>query len=225
MLLPDVPPLLAADPGTIIGLIVGALTLLGWIMNYANQKQAQQPVQRPQRPRPQRPADDRLQSEIDIFLEEVRGGRRKLGEEPARSAPAGPRPAQRTERAAARPVEQRHLEPKLAPRVEPRVAKRKRPGTPEDRSRVRPRVTEHISTDRIEAHAGQLGRGIEAAVQSHLGLLAAAQPAPAAPEAAAATPAGQSAAQRIRTMLREPEGVRQAVLISEILSRPRRGRS
>ena len=226
MMFPSVSPLLAADPATIIGLIVGALTLLGWIMNYANQKQAQQPpVHRPPRPRPQRAGDDRLQSEIDVFLEEVRGGRRKLGEEPARPVEA-PRPAQRPERRAPRPIEQRHLEPKVAPRVEPTVAKRKRPAAAEDRPRIRQRITEQISADRIEAHASHVGRGVDAAVQSHLGLFTATDaPAPAPGSAAAsAAPAATSLAQRVRAMLREPEGVRQAVLISEILARPRPGR-
>jgi hypothetical protein len=240
-------PLLAADPATIIGLVVGALTLLGWILNYANQKQAQQPPPaRPNRPvRPQRPGDDRLQSEIDVFLEEVRGGRRKLANEPSRPAAEAPRQPQRpvqqrpvqqpprkpVEQPVRRPLqsgEQRPVEPRIAQPVEPRVAQRKRPVAGE-RTRLRPRVADHLSSERIEAHASQLGRGVEAAVQSHLGLLTAADAPTAAavtavPVAAGAAPPAGDLAQQVRSLLARPEGVRQAVLISEILRRPRVGR-
>ncbi|HUG91478.1 MAG TPA: hypothetical protein VML55_11620 [Planctomycetaceae bacterium] len=226
MSVPAVPLLFAADPGMIVGLIVGALTLLGWILNYANQKQAQQPpINRPNRPaRPQRAGDDRLQSEIDVFLEEVRGGRRKLADEPGRQRPVAeaPRQGQRPPQQARRPIRpaaQQPLQPNVTSRVEPQIAGRK-----QDRSRIRSRVSEPVSSDRIEAHAVQLGRGVEASVESHLGRFAGGEgPAASATTGAAAADSG-SLAQQVRRMLSEPEGVRQAVLISEILSRHRPSR-
>ena len=225
-------PLLAADPGTIIGLIVGALTLLGWILNYANQKQVQQPpVRRPNRPaRPQRPADDRLQSEIDVFLEEVRGGRRKLADPHARPA-AAEAPA-RPERAVEalpprRPAEQRHLEPKITRHLEPRVGQSRvgsRPGPARvERTRLRPRTEEAVPVERPELALPPPTR-VEEGVRTHLGLFTGGDPpAPAAGAPAAAAPATGSFAQQVRALLREPAGIRQAVLISEILARPQVG--
>jgi hypothetical protein len=226
-------PLLAADPGTIIGLIVGALTLLGWILNYANQKQVQQPpVRRPNRPvRPQRPADDRLQSEIDVFLEEVRGGRRKLADPHARP-PAAEAPA-RAERAVEalpprRPAEQRHLEPKITRHLEPRVGQSRvgrRPGPARaERTRLRP-AEEAVPVERVEVPiTPPPPNRVEEGVRSHLGLFTGGDaPAPIpAVEPAAAPPPG-SLAQQVRALLQQPAGVRQAVLISEILARPQVG--
>ena len=228
-------PLLAADPGTIIGLIVGALTLLGWILNYANQKQVQQPpVRRPNRPaRPQRPADDRLQSEIDVFLEEVRGGRRKLADPHVR--PAAAEAPVRAERAVEalpprRPAEQRHLEPKITRHLEPRVGQSRvgsRPGPARaERTRLRPRTEDAVPVERVEvpiAPPPSPHNRVEDGVRSHLGLFTGGDaPAPVPVESTAAPQPG-SFAQQVRGLLRQPQGVRQAVLISEILARPRLG--
>ena len=240
MMTAAVPLLLAADPGTIIGLIVGALTLLGWILNYANQKQVQQPpVRRPNRPvRPQRPGDDRLQSEIDVFLEEVRGGRRKLADPHARpqAAEAHPRAERAVEALAPRqPVEQRHLEPRVTRHLEPRVGQsrvgqppagqprgeQRRLGT--ERKRLRPRSEEAVPGERAEVQIAPPSR-MEEGVRSHLGLFTGGDAPVPAPAAESTTPAEPgSLAQQVRSLLREPAGVRQAVLISEILTRPQVG--
>src|SRR5690606_14567727 len=53
------------------------IAFIGWIMNLVNSNKTQPPPPRPaDRPRrPPRPREDRLQSEIDLFLEEVSGRR------------------------------------------------------------------------------------------------------------------------------------------------------
>lgn len=225
------PPVLAADASTYITLIFVILGFLGWIMNLTSNKNAPPPAApaRPRQPLP-RPQnrDERIQSEIDIFLQEVGGRKPKprvqeitepLVEEP-------PRPTRRlADRAPKTPSESARTPP--SPRPEPaRQEKRpeRRVGSGDLGSTVREHVAQYIETARIDQSVKQhLSHVVDRAVETHLGSLGqqeAAQLA-AAVDVAAKAPAGMHP---VVGLLRDPNGLRNAVLVSEILGPPR-GRS
>lgn len=73
--MPNLFPLpVLADAGAVVGLLVLIFSVVGWLVNLAN-SQNNPPVPQKQRPRPPRPRrqGQRMQNEIDIFLKEVRG--------------------------------------------------------------------------------------------------------------------------------------------------------
>ncbi len=67
-----IPPPLFADAGAVVGLLVLVFTVVGWLVNLANSQNNPQAAP-PNRPRPPRPKGQRVKSEIDMFLQEVRG--------------------------------------------------------------------------------------------------------------------------------------------------------
>ncbi|MBW3541087.1 MAG: hypothetical protein KY476_12530 [Planctomycetes bacterium] len=219
--------LILADASTIISLIVGLVMLLGWILNYATAKNMPQagprrpapPPRRPQPPQARRTAEEKLQNEIDIFLQDVRGGRRQLAGEakPVVPPPEPPRPAVAETRRA--PLHST-LEGRQTPTSATARRKRAKPRMGEG---VRERVAQHIDPDRLGEHARQLGRQLTDSVSQHLGRAEEAI-ATAAPAVEVPGPVPVQAALKpseIRELLRSPGGVRQAILMNEILSRPR----
>lgn len=79
-----VQPILSAAPlETIIGIAVFAVSIIAWIVNMVNEKNQQNPRGQAPKPRP-RPHDDRFQNEIDMFLNEVQ---RKSKPEPDDEVP------------------------------------------------------------------------------------------------------------------------------------------
>lgn len=74
------PPVLADGVGSLIGIVFVVLMILSWIMqliggsNRQQQRPANRGPQRAPRQQPRRPRDEKLQKEIDVFLNEV-GGR------------------------------------------------------------------------------------------------------------------------------------------------------
>src|SRR5882672_8092788 len=85
-----------ADAEGIGAVILAVITVIGWIASLvSNKNQKGPPVANRPRP-PVRPRDDRLQQEINIFLEETGGKRQKPppgrpASVPARGAPAATR--------------------------------------------------------------------------------------------------------------------------------------
>jgi cell division protein FtsN len=214
-------PILAADASTYITLIFVILGFLGWIMNLTSNKNAPPPA-RPRQPdaggRPPN-RDERIQSEIDIFLQEV-GGRK-----PKRPEPARERAVEQPAPPARRPVARRPVAeaPRTAdpPRLEPPARPAHRVGSGELGTGVREHLARQIELDRAELATKQpLSTVAERISQHHLGSLGQKEAAPAAtvPEVAAAT---LQAALPLHRLLRDPNGLRNAVLISEILGPPR----
>lgn len=69
-----IPPPLFADAGGVVALLVLIFTVVGWLVNLANSQNNPPAPPPPQnRPRPPRPKANRVQNEIDIFLQDVRG--------------------------------------------------------------------------------------------------------------------------------------------------------
>jgi hypothetical protein len=181
-------------------------------------------------PRPARPRNDRIQQEIDEFIQEAAGRRppRKdvlsadeieiVSPPAAGRRPAPRRPAQKPPR----PI--RPTAPKLPGAERPgQAAAQRRLTGPEQ---LGAGLTDHVRThmdNRVGAEVQQhLPHKVDQEVSQHLGTFAAqsAGPMPQPVE----TSAGQRAALpalALLTELRSPGGVRRAIILQEILQRPR----
>lgn len=221
----QIPALVLADIDvrTFFAVAVLVISFLGWIINVINGGQKKPNEARPARPEPRRPQparDDRLNQEIDIFLQEV-GGRRPAAQTPQAAPAPEPAPAAPRERTLVqqtRPA-QAPTAPPPRPRDKPRRVVRSRPSNLDERRKV---VAEELG-ERIRSHHVQTAIGHEATGNvAPLGTpLAATTPAAQGVEL---TPAAAAAASRpgdIAMLVRSPANVRQAILLSEILARPR----
>jgi hypothetical protein len=246
-----VPGLMAfIDIGDLITLVVFVLIALGWISNLITGKQQPQkpPMMGgpPRRPAP--PRDDRIKSEIEIFLEQVGGQKRPQPspqaprQETMHRPPAETRPAKPTRQIGDAPKPTvRVLRPEapvkpagaatspadpVARRERPgeSLAKRGRPGSETLGTEVAAHLAEHMKSGRLATRTGERLPHLTSTVADQ------AQP-PSGTSAASLAPAlGASVIamhpKNIVELLRNREGVRQAILINEILSQPlaRRGR-
>lgn len=188
-----------ADAGAVVGLLVLIFTVVGWLVNLANSQQ-NPPAKQKQGPRP-RPQRDRVQNEIDIFLKEVRG-----------EAPAEPDivieslPPETTRRRS------RPTPPTPPTRPEP-LPEAQRSRMSRVGSHVESHVGESLSTHHLESHFGATEP----------------QPMPspdprAMGEVIAMQPEGSSAKTAplpMIGMLKNRQGIRQAILVNEILSKPK----
>ncbi len=215
------PHLLAADVGNWIGLAVLVLTVLGWIVNAIKGNDPEgKPL--PQRARPKRD----LRSEIDVFLEELQ---QKPGAEPPREAPR----EVLTREPAERP---RGDKPRKPNPQQPKATKAKgnkssgtksspgqpgpnqpgpnRPGPNRPGQGIREHVSSYMAENRVGAEVQQhLAHRVDQAVQRDLsgGTVAAVE--------SVSSPV--TAPHPLMALLLRPEGVRQAILMNEILQRPR----
>jgi hypothetical protein len=205
-------PLFAApDVGTIITVAIILMSLIGWIINYVNEKAKEQP-RRPLPPaNPQRGADDRFQQEIDRFLQQV-GGR------PARARPAPARPAPPSDIM----IEVVPEEELLQRRREER--RRNKLSQIEDRhmqtSQLGAGLRSQVQADMNDAMTDQVrtdvGDRIAAVVEADFGESKTDLVAPVVGPA-------QVKPHEIIQLLRDRDGVRKAIIVNEILKRrPRR---
>jgi hypothetical protein len=186
------------------------------------------------RPRPDNPH----RNEIEQFLEEV--GRRRPPANPqersdlSRGAPsssAPPRPIARPPQAMPVPVQRI---PPAASRMRPETAKapaqpaiatpplrpgaemalRKGPGSEDLGTQVRAHLSQYLDSTRMSQRVkADLGSAVERAVREHLGKTETRGTEEKEAPALAGVP--------IMTLLRNPEGVRTAILVNEILERPK----
>jgi hypothetical protein len=216
-----------ADAEGIGALILAVITVIGWIASLvSNKNQKGPPVANRPRP-PVRPRDDRLQQEINIFLEETGVKRPKSpagrpatvpqrGAPPAARTPGGAGPASK-----ARP-------PAAPPR---KAVRRPRPG--EDIAARTPPVTESLGTavkqslsqhmnERVAQEVKQrMAPRVEEKVALDLGpAVAGAAPGRGTPAATPAASPPSLQAARIAEMLRNRASVQQAFAVNLILSRP-----
>jgi hypothetical protein len=181
-------------------------------------------------PRPARPRNDRIQQEIDQFIQEAAGRRPPRKEvvsvddieivsPPAAGRRPGPRrPAPRP----SRPV--RPVEPKPAVAERPGQAAAQRHLT--GREQLGAGLSNHVRThmdNRVAAEVQQhLPHAVDQEVSQHLGAFAARSTGPTAlPLDAAAGRRAATPALALLGELRSPGGVRQAIILQEILQRPR----
>jgi len=224
------------DWGTLVFIVIAMLVgLVNWFKKL-NQPAPPQRGVPPRRPRPA--AGDRLSSEIEIFLQEV------AGKKPARDAEPEEVPIeivstekrrQSSTRPQRRPQGGSSSKKRPRPATRARVPKpaavtpRSRPGeniagrTELEARKLDSKVEEHLSeymqAGRLaERTEERIGHQVGDRVAEHLGTFGGAEPDWLQ---TVVTGESSSPAQRIVKLLRDPVGIRQAILINEILSPPK----
>jgi hypothetical protein len=167
---------------------------------------------------PARPRDDRLQQEINVFIEDV-GGQRPRQSPPRPAVPASrqaggtarsPQPAK--PRPAAAPAA-RQTAPRSRPGAE--MATRHAPVTESLGTGVKQHLSQHMS-DRVTQQVQQrLAPRVEEKVSQDLGVAVNTGPTPSSPSALPAV-----RAERFAEMLRNRAGIQQAIVMNLILSPP-----
>jgi hypothetical protein len=226
---------------TIIYAIFLVVAFLGWIINQINGQNNPQRAGNPRVPppqqRPPRPAQDRLQNEIEVFLREVQG-RKPQAPPPPGQEQREPLPVNEPLLPAGEPMQKRPPRPAGRPRP---PARRQRPGdvpgqagrgeAPQPQraapvgassknmsAELKARLEEHMRGGVAERH---LESKIDESVSQHLqhisSNIATTEATPGTVSLSASAPAGVP----IRDLLRNPTSMRQAILLNEILSRPR----
>uniref|UniRef100_A0A7C2PFX2 Uncharacterized protein n=1 Tax=Schlesneria paludicola TaxID=360056 RepID=A0A7C2PFX2_9PLAN len=199
------PPLLLADIGEWIGLAILLLTVLGWIVNAIK---GNAPDGKPAA----RPGRRDLRTELEVFLEELQGNKPAPQPEPPRKPARPPQPVAKNP-----PPPKPRPDKKPPPRrVQPSTTAAAEPGQVSPiGSGVREHVAAYMAPDRVAAHAQQhVGeRRIDKAVEQDLG------GGTVAPVAPAEQPRGKP--HPLLAALAQPSGMRQAILMQEILQKPR----
>jgi hypothetical protein len=183
-----------------------------------------------------------FRNEIEQFLEEVgrrrpaAGGPQPAANERRTAASAMPRPvplqqpvprtATPMQRNTGSPVRPKSEPPKTpvsaAPQTQPlrpgtELAQRKAPVSDDLGAQVRAHLTQYLDSSRMSERArADLGSAVERAVRDHMGTTTTAGTADQAAPQAAADPTAS-----VMALLRDPAGVRAAIVVSEILERPR----
>jgi hypothetical protein len=216
-----------ADAEGIGAVILAVITVIGWIASLvSNKNQKGPPVANRPRP-PVRPRDDRLQQEINIFLEETGSKRPKPpparpASTPARNAPIAARtPGAVSPAAKGRQPAGPSRKPARRPRPGQEIATRTPPVSDTLGTGVKQSLSQHM-TERVSQEVQQrLAPRVEEKVELDLGppvtAGASGRPAPVA-SAAGQQPALQAA--RLAEMLRNRASVQQAFAVNLILSRP-----
>lgn len=216
--LPFVPIL--ADHDAIIAVVVALITVVGWIANLiSNKNQKAPPAANRPRP-PARPRDERLQQEINIFMQDSgKPGSRTTTA--ARPAAAKPRQVASGPQAKSRPVVAAPVKkPPRRPRPGEEIANRQAPVTDKLGSGVKQHLSQHM-TERVEHDAQQrLGSRVAETVEQDLGPATTSgsrsnRPMPAPPPAALPGLAAGYA-----DLLRNPATLRQAIILNLILAPP-----
>lgn len=199
-----------ADIDSIIGLIVVAVWILGWILKViSGQNQKGPPVAN--RPRPAaRPRDEKLQDEIDIFIQEV--GPKKQTRRPPAKATGQQRPQSTPGKAAARAPQRR-------PRPGEEIATRhvadseKKLGTG-----VKQHLQQHMAERVSRETAAHLQHNVDKSVAEHLGQRSGESQAKVPATAADAAKPPQEG--RYAELFRSQANLRQAMVVNLILSPP-----
>lgn len=213
------PMLAAIDVGTLVTTAVIVVTLIGWVINFVN-AQAKPPA--PNRgARPQRPRSERIQSEIEQFMREQAGKKSPAAETPK---PRAPEPVRPTQRRPTRVQQTRQARPQTRPEPPPEAPLPKPGASFADRKQIGSgglgqSVREHVRsamTERVQAETSQhLSHQVDELVKQHLGAFTAeTRPTPAVPQTIARS------ANEFLQLLKSLEGVRQAMILNEILQPP-----
>jgi hypothetical protein len=180
--------------------------------------------------------DNQFRNEIEVFLEEV--GRRGSPSDPPQRREAGrggsaaampmarptmpPQPARPVPRPTGPANPTKAEPPKVVPQVGPprpgaEIASRKAPVSDDLGAQIRAHLSQYLESSRLSQRARtDLGKAVELAVREHLGTMDTGGAAGLDP-LDARTQSGQP----IVALLRDPAGVRTAILVNEILERPK----
>lgn len=203
-MLPD--PILAINPGQVIGLIIFTVSVISWIVNIVQSNQQNQA------PRPKNRQRDPVQTELEKFLQEVMGNK----EQPERKRATPPVPQQKQSRSA---------NEKKANKAKAQQQQQRQPKTESGTSRHGERVaTSHLQTS-------SLGQGVRSHLQEYMEPnrveAAVKQDIDASVRRDIGSDATSDAIRRAGSVhplalaLRDPQGARQAILLNEILNRPK----
>ena len=207
-------PMLAADVDGVIKLILILVFVIGWGIQQLSRLVAKPrpPVAPPRRAGP----DRNVQDEIDIFIKSV--VQQKQGQPGNR--PAAARPARAEEPILSAETATGQTQKPSRPQS-PGAARKRKLGTFGERKQlasetqrqgVEQHVAEHIDATALERQvAAHLGHRVEQSVREHLGSATDAQPE---------RPSERSSVDLIR-MLRDPDRLRQTIVLNEILGPPR----
>jgi hypothetical protein len=180
--------------------------------------------------------DNQFRNEIEVFLEEV--GRRRSSSEPPQRAEVGrgaaaaslptarpmtrPQPAKPVPRPAGPANPTKAEPPKAVPQVGPprpgaEIASRKAPVSEDLGAQIRAHLGQYLESSRMSQQARtELGKAVELAVREHMGTTET-RGAAGLDQVDARPQSGQP----IAALLRNPAGVRTAILVNEILERPK----
>ena len=194
-------PILAAEP-SIVFLVILIISLFSWVWNLF--QGAEKPAKKP-RPRP----ENSEASELERFLQQVVGDSRE------EARPRQPKPAR--EKKQSKNKQQQGKRPAEAQRPNERPANERveseRPGkrlaqTHLQTSILGEGIRPHVST--LQSDVGtKVQRDIDDTVQRDIG------------SDSTATSVNRPAEHPLVQVLRSPQGVRQAILLTEILNRPK----
>lgn len=214
------PPLVLADIGQWIGLGAIVITILSWLVNTIKEAGNKPPM----RQRPAQQGGKDLRSEIEVFLEELtkpqppksEAARSPSGPTPGKRPPAEPQRAEKKSRKPPRPA--------APPSPPPQKPKAARPLSQQHLpasnlgTGVQQHLQQHMAAGGVTAQAEQhAGHRVEAAIMRDLGS--------GGLTTAAGTTVATAAVHPIAQALRQPGGMRQAVLLNEILQKPKALRS
>jgi len=226
LLLPT--PLLADGIGTVFFILFLLFSIISAIKNAITGDKKAQPAPRGRQRGAQQARGGkraRLQDEIEMFLEEVSGEKQQRGPQ-ARGVQREPTPAQPVlfeevaqQRQQNKPAQKKQhsvstLAKKRGIRKKQRESRKEQFG-----SKIRQHAEEHIGRDRIDEHVDEhLTHAVNEAVQEHLGKRFSADEIRLSGREKSEK--SSPLAEEIFQLFQTPAGVRQAILLNEVLSRP-----
>lgn len=205
--------ILGLDLGGVIFLAFALISFISWIANQLNSGKAKPPARGQNRPAP-RARNQQIQREIDRFLREAAGQNPRpdvnideieIVQSPRRRPPPAKTKAAPRQRLASDAVPKRSSRPRPGERLADRHLAHSTPSLV---------AVEHPPARGVAAE--HLPHAVDASVAAHLGVFSARRPLGTRP----ATLAGRQAATAIAS-LRTMQGVRAAIVMQEILQRPR----
>jgi hypothetical protein len=228
-------PVLAFDLRLVIFMAFIAISVISWIIKQVNENKKPQPAPRRPQAAP-RPRNDRIQQEIDQFLKDAANRRAPqpradvldvddieiVSPPPMARRPPPPRRPQPSTPAAPRRVPPAQASPGSPRRPGQELAGRHITTAPTLGQQAGAASRQRMD-ERVTAQAAQhLPHAVDQSVSQHLGVFAAGTPPVAgAGSQGAARDVARTAAASLLLALRSPAGVRQAVIMQEILQRPR----
>ena len=224
------PELLLADGGTFGIIVFLVISFISWLLNMKN-KTPDPAAQRPRRPARAAGGDGRLKNELEAFLEEVTGQPRAQPPQPSPAAPPHdemPPPAVVDSEPRRLPVRRESHQLPSHPRPaerQPALARQAAELQSFDHSSqlgtaLRQHVDEYVANTNIDRHvqsymANEVEQSvrehIDRAVENDLGVRNVALPQRAV----------TARAREVISLLNSADGVRNAILLTEILGRPK----
>lgn len=239
-------PWLLADVPELFGAALFVMMVIGWIVNLVNQNQPGNP---PRRPQPNRPRSDQVQNEIDRFLKQARRPQNKpqsanvddveVLEEGRTRPPRRPPPANQRRRTRKEVWEEQTGKKNKSggrpqtgspgkPAATAKLPSAERPGQTLAQRHVQTSVSERsvrrdVGSLPADRTSNAISRDeIKQSVTQHLGAFSAADEKSSGAVAMAGTTSRPlTPAANLRQLMRSKHGVRDAIVLSEILSKPR----